>query len=70
MVPLFSSMMWMLLVLVLRVVSFVLLDSSLIDLINPVSCPPILWSSWNAVVTIEDEKVFFLVGGPWDHAPH
>ena len=70
MVPLFSSVMWMLLGLVLGVVSSVLLDSSLIDLVNPVSYPPILWSSWNAMATIEDEKVFFLVGGPWDHAPH
>ena len=59
MVPLFSSVMWMLLGLVLGVVSSVLLDSSLIDLVNPVSYPPILWSSWNAMATIEDEKVFF-----------
>ena len=37
MVPLFSSVMWMLLGLVLGVVSSVLLDSTLIDLVNPVS---------------------------------
>ena len=72
MVPLFSSVMWMLLGLVLGVLSFVLLDLSLIDLVSPVSCPPILWSLWNAMTTIEDEKVFFfiLMGDPWDHAPH
>ena len=59
MVPLFSSVMWMLLGLVLGVLSFVLLDLSLIDLVSPVSCPPILLSLWNAMTTIEDEKVFF-----------
>ena len=37
MVPLFSSVMWMLLGLVLWVVSSVLLDSSLIDLVSSVN---------------------------------
>ena len=61
MVPLFSPMMWMLLGLALGVVSSVLLDSSLIDLVSPISYPPILWSSWNAMTTIEDEKDFFFL---------
>ena len=58
MVSVSLSMMWMLLGFVLGVVSFVLLDSSLIDLVSPVGCPPILWSSWNAMTTVENEKVF------------
>ena len=49
----------MLLGLVFGVISSVLLDLSLIDLVNPVSCPSILWSSWDSMTTIEDEKVFF-----------
>ena len=67
--------MWMLLGLILGVVSSVLLDSSLIDLVSPVNCPPILWSSWNAMTTIEDEKGFFffsfflIVGNSWDLVP-
>ena len=48
MAPLFSSVMQMLLGLVLEGISSVLLDAYLIDLISPVSCPPILWSLWNS----------------------
>ena len=76
MVLLFSLVMWMLFGLVLGLASSVLLDSSLIDFVSPVSCPQILWLSRNVMTTIEDEKAFFFffffftVGNPWDLVPH
>ena len=70
MATLFLSVMRVFLGLVLGVISSVLLCSSLIDLVSPVSCPPILWSSWNPMTTIKDEKFFFFFGDPWDQVPH
>ena len=33
--------------------------------------PPILWSSWSPMTTIEDgEFFFFFLGDPCDHVPH
>ena len=70
MATLFSSGMWVFLGLVLGMISSVLMCSSLIYLVNPVSCPPILWSSGNPMTTIEDEKFFFFFlkffYDPWD----
>ena len=71
MATLFLSVMRVFLGLVLGVISSVLLCSSLIDLVSPVSCPPILWSSGNPITTIEDEKFFFYLllfffYDPWD----
>ena len=40
------------------------------DLVSLISCPPILWSSWNPMTTIKDEKFFFFFGDPWDQVPH
>ena len=61
MAPLFSSVMRVFLGLVLGVISSTLLCSSLINLVSPVSYPPILWSSWNPMTTIEDENFFFFL---------
>ena len=62
MAPLFSSVMRVFLGLVLGVILSTLLCSSLINLVSPVSYPLILWSSWNPMTTIEDEKFFFFFG--------
>ena len=70
MATLFLSVMRVFLGLVLGVISSVLLCSSLIDLVSLVSCPPILWSSWNPMTTIKDEIFFFFFGDPWDQVPH
>ena len=73
MATLFSSGMQVFLSLVLGVILSALLCSSLTDLVSLVSCPPILWSSWNLMTTIEDERFFlffYFFYDPWDQVPH
>ena len=71
MATLFLPGVWVFLGLVLGMILLILLCSSLIYLVSPVSCPPILWLSGNPITTIEDEKFFFLLlllffYDPWD----
>ena len=61
MATLCSSVVQVLLGLILGMTSSALLCSSLIDLVSFVSCPPILWSSWSPMTTIEYEFFFFWV---------